>query len=304
MVGVLGGALAVAASASFDMALVTDAGTNSVHRIDPINNVYLGAFGGGILSNPRGVVVNQLLNRAYVLDSASRISVWNYNTGAFLTSFSVNIIGAKLLTGNSDGTLNVTGTAVVSRLSATGTPLTTYVRSGTLDTQQAILMNDGFFYLSTRNTTNQSLERFNYATGAFLGASNWLADRIAPIPAVGGANAFNAYAIGSDVLLELNFMNGGPTFVDSDFTPLIDRVAGIASGHGGMTFVVGRDRTTPTRGGILRVDANSLTAGPTLAGTAQIVNPTGIATVVAPEPATMLALGGGFALLLRRRRRQ
>lgn len=303
--GIACGALAVAASASYDLALVTDSGTDTVHRLDPVTGAYFGSFGGGILSDPRGVVVNQSLGVAYVLDATSRISAWNYSTGAFVTSFNSDVIGAKFLTGNADGTLNVTGTTLARRFSTSGATLATYTRNGTLDTQLGILLRDGLFYLSTRTGVSRSLERFNYATGAFVGANGWLADRLTPIQSIGAANTFNAYVsgTGTSVALELDAMNNGPTLSGLVTTALIDTVAGVAPGHGGMMFVLGRDSTTPTRGGIVRFDMNTLTAATVLVGTGQIVTPTGIANVVAPEPGTIAALGLGALVLLRRRRR-
>jgi len=294
------------AHASFDLSLVTDAGTNSVHRIDPITNAYLGSFGGGILSNPRGIAINQSLQRAYILDATSRVSVWNYNTGEFVSSFNANLSGASFLTANSDGTLNVAGSSTVRRYSVTGSTLATYTRSGTLNVQQGILLQDGQFYMSTRTGDSRALERFNYTTGAFIGSSSWLADRMIPMSgsfdASPSANALNAFAFLGSAVVELDVINNGPSSTVATSTQLIDTVVGVAEGHGSMSFVLGRDKTTPTRGGIARFDRNTFTYGLTLAGTANIVNPTGLANVVAPEPGTMIAVGVGLAALARRRR--
>lgn len=296
--------LFASASASFDLSLVTDSGTNSVHRIDPISNVYLGSFGGGILSNPRGVVVNQTTQRAYVLDGGSRISTWNYNTGAFISSFSSGVMGASFLSMNSDGTMNIAGAGTVRRVSQAGVTLANYVRNGTLDVQSGILLRDGFFYMSTRMGSTPVLERFNYASGAYLGASNWLADRMTPIADIPGsiANTFNAYVVTTTVFAELDLFNAGPNLIGGVTTTLIDTSAGVAAGHGNMMFVLGRDKAVPTRGGIGRFDMNTFTWGSTLAGTGQIVTPTGLANIVAPEPSSLLALAAG-AWLLRRSRK-
>lgn len=294
------------AHASFDLSLVTDAGTNSVHRIDPITNAYLGSFGGGFLSSPRGIAINQSLQRAYVLDATSRVSVWNYNTGEFVSSFNANVPGASFLNANSDGSLNIAGSTFVRRFSVSGSTLATYTRSGAFNIQQGIRLQDGQFYLSTRTGDSRAFERFNYTTGAFIGSSSWLADRVIPMSgsfdASPTANALTAYAFGGTVFAELDSINNGP--IGGVFTSitLLDTVVGLAEGHGGMSFVLGRDKNTPTRGGILRFDRNTLTVGPTLAGTANIVNPTGLANVVAPEPGTMIAVGVGLAALARRRR--
>ncbi|MCE9557430.1 MAG: PEP-CTERM sorting domain-containing protein [Armatimonadetes bacterium] len=295
--------LAGFASASFDLSLVTDSGTNSVHRIDPISNVYLGSFGSGLLSNPRGIAIDQGLNRAYILDAGSRVSTWDYNTGAFISSFNSNVGGASFLTRNSDGTLNVAGSDRVVRMNVNGAVAATYVRTGTFGVQQGILLRDGQFYMSTRTVDSRLLERFNYTTGVLIGASTWLADRLLPMPDTGAAlaNTFNAYVSTSTVALEIDRMSNGTIYVTDTPTTLIDTVAGVAAGHGGMMFVLGRDKLTPTRGGIVRFDKDTFVVGTTLAGTSNIVTPTGIANVVAPEPGSLAALGLGLVVLLRRK---
>lgn len=294
------------AFASFDLALVSDAGTNTIHRFDPISNVYLGSFGGGILVNPRGVVVDQATNSAYVLDATSRVTRWNYNTGAFVSSFNTGVPGASFLTRNSDGTLNVAGTSSVVRFGAAGNPLVTYNRSGTLGIQQGILLSDGQFYMSTRTGSSRSLERFNYATGAFQGFNVWFADRLTPTSALPGVNALNVYdgATGASIWGEPSTFSSGPqsTFSSTDNTLLLS-VRGTALGHGTMSFILGSVRATPTQFAIQRFDYGTATFGATLLGQGIIQNGTGLATVVAPEPATMAALGLGLAALLKRRRR-
>lgn len=297
------------AQASFEMCLVTDSGTDSVHRIDPISNAYLGSFGGGFLNDPRGVAVDQTLGRAYILDSSSRVSVWNYSTGQFVSSFNATVSGATFLNANSDGTINVAGSTFVRRFSKSGSLLATYNRAGSSAIQQGILLNDGAFYMSTRVVGGSgTLERFNYATGALLGTSVWISERMLPLPYASPvspiATALNAYVFGSaSVNIELNLISGGTNVATAVAnSTLVDTVVGMTHGHGGLTYILGRDRVTPTRGGILRFDRDTLIAGTSLAGTTAIVTPTGMATVVAPEPGTMIVIGAGIATLIRRRR--
>ncbi|MBL8049160.1 MAG: PEP-CTERM sorting domain-containing protein [Chthonomonas sp.] len=285
--------------ASFDMCLVSDSGTNSVHRIDPITNTYLGSFGGGILSNPRAVAIDQALNRAYVMDLTSRVSVWDYNTGEFINSWSTGFGGSNL-TRNSDGTLNIVGASSIRRFTASGVIQREYVRSGTLGIQQGLLGPDGQFYMSTRTGNNFRLERFSYGTGTFLGDEFWATDRAILSP--GPGNVLVSFEYSGTVYAELDVWNSGPSSIAAVGTTVINTVAGIANGHGSMSFILGRDAAVPSRGGIMRYDRVNNAFSPFLAGTSFIQTPTGLANVVAPEPGSMLALGLGLLAMARRKR--
>lgn len=191
--------LPVLSAASFDLALVSDSGTDSIQRFDPISGTYLGSFGGGILVDPKGVVVNQAQNRAFVLDAAARVSIWDYNTGEFVSSFNLSGI-ATYMNANSDGTLNIALGDRVRRITQGGALLTEYVRNGTFNVQQGMMGGDGFFYMSTRSGDSVRLERFA-SSGTFVGFQSWAADRVLSVPLAGAPNsgnynAINAYEFG------------------------------------------------------------------------------------------------------------
>lgn len=296
--------LPVLSSASFDLALISDSGTDSIQRYDPISGTYLGSFGGGILVDPKGVVVNQAQNRAFVLDATARISTWDYNTGEFISSF--NLVGiATYMNANSDGTLNIALADRVRRITQGGAFLTEYVRNGTFGVQQGIVGGDGFFYMSTRTGDSPRLERFT-ASGTFLAGVTWVADRVLSVPTSGTPsgsvyNAINAFEYGGSMSIEYDHLDFGPSGVMFTNTTVLSNPSGIAPGHAGMTYIAGKIRATPTQGGVLRFDRTTGVIG-TAFGQATLQNPTGIATVVAPEPGTMIALGIGIGALLRKRK--
>lgn len=297
--------LPVLSAASFDLALVSDSGTDSIQRFDPISGTYLGSFGGGILVDPKGVVVNQAQNRAFVLDAAARISVWDYNTGEFISSFNLSGI-ATYMNANSDGTLNIALADRVRRITQGGAFLAEYIRNGTYGVQQGIMGGDGFFYMSTRSGDSVRLERFA-SSGTFVGFQSWAADRVLSVPLAGAPNsgnynAINAYEFSGASTIEYDLHNSGATVTTFVNNTVFANPSGIALGHGGMTFIIGKIRATPTIGGILRFDRTTGVTG-SIIGQSTLQIPTGIATVIAPEPGTMIALGVGIGALLRQRKK-
>jgi len=276
------------AHASFDLCLVSDSGTDSVHRIDPITGAYLGSFGGGFLVDPKGVAIDQSINTAYVIDG-SRLSLWNYNTGEFKTSFNIGEVGTSL-TRASDGTLLVASAFGLHRYSTTGVLSLTY-GSGVVDA--GILGPDGQIYVASGTNT---LNRYKLTTGALIGTQSWQADRFAYL---NGDQVLNAYGA---TFLEVDTLNNGATASTSPGTSLLTSATGVAAGHGGMAFMVGTTATANV-GGLVREDMNTGTFG-TLIGTAYLQNPTGLANVVAPEPGTLAGIATALGMLTLRRRRK
>jgi hypothetical protein len=93
----------VPAFASFELALITESGSNSIRRIDPLNRVVLGSFGEANLINPSALALDQANNTVYVLNDSfggtnKRITALNYNTGAFVNEW--GFFGRKSYYGN------------------------------------------------------------------------------------------------------------------------------------------------------------------------------------------------------------
>ncbi len=286
---------------SFEVLMVSDSGTDSIHRFDPITGSYFGSFGGGFLRDPVGVVADGSGN-AYIYDANRRLSVWNSSTGEYITSFDL-VSGGTSLTRNGDGTLNVALSDRVIRYSTTGTTLATYVRQGTNKLYQGIQLADGLFYTSSYDGPGQdSYEWFNYATGASVGRlTSWAQQRVANLSS-GIYNTVNVFESTTSLIYEKHRVQGaGPNSFANFSDNTLTNPAGVAGGHGGLTYVVGQVRAAPTTGGIMRWDRNSMVLG-TMFGNNIIKTPTGMASIIAPEPASLLALGLGALAVMRRRK--
>lgn len=296
-------ALAVAAplSASFELLLVSDNTDKVIHRFDSVTGTWLGSFGAGILNNPLGVTLNQSTRTAYVLEGGSSVVAFNYNSGDFVGSFGITP-GATYMSANSDGTLNLVypATTRVQRRSVSGALIQQYVSASGFNVQHGIHLNDGFFYVSTRTGDNRRLDQFNSATGAFVASFAWFADRMARVT---GDLVFNCYTLGAAAAFEGNVFNGSPVSLGASFSTNLTSPAGVAVGHDGICYATGTVIGAPGSGLIERYDLNTSTFRGTF-GTGILNTPTGMAIVVAPEPASLAALAMGLLLVGARRIRR
>lgn len=293
---------AVNASASFELALISDRTANVVHRMDPVTGAYLGSFGQNFLNNPGGVVLDQANNTVYVADT-NRVTRWNYNTGDYLGTFATASGTVTSFSQNqSDGSLNVTSGGGIKRYNTAGTLIRTYTSTSGFAYQSGILANDGFYYVSTRTGSNRRLDRFNASTGVFISSQQWFADRYVPRTGNTYVNLFSNAAAPSPSYVEVDTLNSGAALSAFDTTIALREVSGGAFGHNGLLYVVGLDAAAPTRGGIIKFDLVSSTSG-SVYGTSFLQNPSGIAVVVAPEPGGVFALALGATLILRTRRK-
>lgn len=284
--------------ASFELGLISDRAANVVHRMDTVTGAYLGSFGQNFLNAPGGVVLDQANNTAYVADT-NRVTLWNYNTGDYLGTFAT---GGGVVTSFSrnpqDGSFNITTFNGVRRFSSAGVLIRTYTATGGLPYQCGLLANDGNYYVSANGGGAFRLEWQNPATGALVGGTNWAADRY--IPTVGNTY-INLFTVGSANVVERDTLNnavGGVTVANSSGQVSL---TGGAFGHNGLLYVVGKSSANPAVGAIRKVDMTAGTFG-NLYGQGFLVDPSGIAIVVAPEPGSLGVLALGAAWMLRRRR--
>lgn len=284
------------ATASFELLLVSDSGSDTIRRFDPVSGASFGSFGGGFLVDPVGVAVNTALGEAVVADAGGRrITHWNYNTGEYLRT-SVVTSGATYLNQNPDGTVNLAYADRVVRYGwGFGSPIATYMGDPSFPVQQGMLQADGLFYVSSRSASSVRYRWHNATSGAFIGNAGWLADRTVAF----GARSFNAYTSGGFTWFEVDTHNVGPASVNATPFSGYDAVAGVATGHGSAAYAAIR-----STGGTWEIRRYDTVANVVMPGFAvgQLTTPTGMAIVVAPEPASLVALGVGALALMRRRR--
>ena len=305
----------IAAHASFELVMVADKGTKSIHRFDGSSGVYLGSFGGGFLSNVESFVINQEEGLAYVGDeNLGRIRVFNYNTGVLVRDLTLNVNGflqslgiaanGNLYNGYSSPSqifsptgaalggsflFNVAGNTGVAMASASHRSGRQFVASydANLGPNSALQISPGPSPMVVKSAEVSNMG--NYVVPTQLAIQN---DRGIWLSSNGTARTFSTNAAGSTVTFNsfstMNSLLAGSTF-------------GVGFGHGDALYVSGRNSGN-TSGVIMRTiygsNANLSTFG---AGILQ--NPGMVQVVVAPEPGTMLAIGAGLAFLSRRRKK-
>ena len=293
---------AVCAQASFEMTLIVNSGSNSILRVDPENRMLLGSFGGNRLFNPSAITIDQANNEAYVLNAyasattTSRISVFNYNTGEFKREWN---LGTNLtLVGDIDyvagrGLYIPVGNGV--RLVSESGGLLQSFTSASLTNIYSVEMSADFNELYGYALSGQ-YARWTDSTGAFvqnhLGITNHrsMESRPGQMFAVGGALqnlVFHSY-------ISLSYSS---TSVGS----LVNNVTATSYGHDNTVYA--GCFGTAGQSVILTYD----TSGNRLVD--PWVLPTGngilsMATVVAPEPGTLIASAVGIGALIRKRRRK
>lgn len=300
---ILCGAIAVSAlsHASYELMLVCDNADRVIHRVDPVSGAYLGSFGKGFLSFATHVAVNPANGLAYVYDSGNnKVLTFDYSTGLYRSSFST----AGLVTLNgSFGYLSVASNGDVLlgvsygggfRLNASGAVIAQYgVPAGGTGLTKVIQGADGAIY--GVDWIGKRVARYNFAGGAPTSYSS-------ANQAYWDLAAFGSLGLGlsETAVTKLN-MNAGMASISSQ--PLtqfgLNAAQALARGHGNMSFVGG---WTGSGYRIVKFDGTDYQNWGYIEHSA-IKNITGIATVVAPEPGTMIALSLGVAVLARRRRR-
>lgn len=225
----------VPALASYDLLLVPDEGTNSVHRFDGTSGAYLGEFGKGRLSFPQSVAVDPSTGRAYVTSFfTNSIQVYNYSTGLFLNEFTVP--GNPRSIAFSGGNLLISGDGFARRYTTSGSSLTTFATSGVHS--GLAVGSDGNVYIY--NLDSIALRRYTPA-GILLNT--------AAIPANGGWARYQAMTYG-DSLVFVDGTSNDIDFITANASMPITRsinvgsaifdVTGITAGHGPSAYVCGR----------------------------------------------------------------
>lgn len=281
------------AHASFELALLTTVGSNAITRVDPENRVVLGSFGANRLLNPRGIAARTTGSEAYILNSydngSSRVTVMNYFTGATIREFGVTAgisFGDIELLPNGD--ILVINNTSINRYTSTGGFVQTYIGPESI---LSVSYSENFNEVYAHTTG--FLRYFNADTGLISGTLSR--------PAFRGANANQAFgvSIGGDGqnLRRLDHFTLNTTSVN--FIGM-NSINSIGYGHGNTVYAAGFGTAGQSTITTFDTNLNRLSDAWNIAGGGNGI--TGIAVVTAPEPGTMIALGAGLAVILRRKR--
>ena len=299
-------AIASVSNASFELGLVLDAGTRSVHRFDMESGAYFGSFGAGWLNDPQAIMLDQANNRVWVVDNdalSSRVKIlgFNYNSGGRDGSVPISLGYSEPIQAvrRANGEFILSGSGLSERFSSTGTILSSMYSGG--GNQGGIAIGaDGFLYTVVHAT--QTVVRTSQTSGTVLATS---AASVFGTTGEGQMVANNgrmyfATGLGTVFSIQEGFANGGTGFLQLNATNFSATKA-LGVGHNKIMYIAGRNAAN-TGGLIERWDPVISSFGGTFGGSV-LQNPVSMAVVVAPEPGTLLALGGLTLAVVRRRRK-
>jgi hypothetical protein len=232
----------------------------------------------------------------YVADqNRQTISTFKYSTGEFVNEFNLNSTPTSVVI-NSQGNL-VVGLLTVARIYSPSGTFLSQVITGTSDT--FVLAMDSVGQLHSINATGE-YRRYNSSlglvtTGSVGGTSNYFGNGYVKDGLLHASN----YVF--DRMDRFNVSGAGVSLNTSFATGQTNFPFGLAQGHGNRYFQMGSDPSNVANAVIVRGTTNFASVSKLV--TINGFSPRGLATVVAPEPGTMLAVGAGLALLARRRRK-
>lgn len=298
-------ALAAISQASFELALVLDRGTtgfrpSTVKRYDADTGTFLGSF-GSFSNTVDSIAIQPGTNIAFVRDN-TEVHRYNFNTGEFLGSFqSFGLVGQMAF--GPDGRLYIPdGLSDIPAFNpATGIAVGAFFNSTYGSTQARSI---GFDSVDQKMYGISSSFNFGYRFsigGVFEGATGDGAipgphtDVAGQITRAGGGNVI-VFGTGTGQARVLT--SGSFTTGPLDAGLILTTSYAVAPAHQGF-FVGG----SAVGGGGRVLRYNNFGTPIAQFGQGTLNNPVSMATVLAPEPGTMAALGLGLAVLLRRRRR-
>lgn len=288
-------ACAITATAdSYELLMVADQGTKSVHRFDPVSGAYFGAFGAGRLTGALDVAANKSLGQALVHEGNGRIIRFNYSTGLYLGQWQAPTDTVAFV-GTQSGEFLAVRPNGITRYTAFGNVLQQFTMPAGVSARGADVAANGGAGTLVVGATDGTTRFFDNGTGAILSSQYWQLERVA----FSGNRGLNVW--GSFLESDVNY---GTSITYSTYaarTSVTPDINQPSWGHGSWTYFAGRDANNLARGvvGIYDWDTGIIRGS---FGQNVLVQPRGTSTVIAPEPASLLALAGGLMLLVRRRR--
>lgn len=293
------------ASASFELLLVADRGTNTVHRFDSVTGAYFGSFGQGYLTDVNDMAVNTATGEAWVLEAANRIYKFDYNTGAYLGTVNLNIGSILDLQSSQAGGFLARSSSTQWRAFSNAGTLTNILSAPTGATfGSATRAANGFFYAVETVGTTITIGHYNALSSRVTG-TNFSGTSLDYVQATGNLVA-DLYTSGGARFSEILNFNpdgsfAGATTSDANLSGIVNLPKASVLGHGSITMVCGINPANAAQGIIARCDPVFATTKGTFGNTI-LQDPVEMAIVVAPEPGTIAAMGLGAAMLLRKRR--
>lgn len=288
-----------AAQATFELVLAADETNGIVRRYDGDTGAFLGSFGKGHFISPEHIALDPATSIAYVTDKARRsVSKFNYSTGAFLDEFFIATSG---LTTTSmpirlmnDGNVLVGRDTLLYKLNKdtwATTGFTSFPNSvlglavDATNTSYVFLSGGGYRKLNSAFGVLVSASGTDTATGVGTFVGNELVMPMGPINSIRRMNANTSVY---------------PTTLSTMFAGSVISPEAVANGHGKRIYFTSLD--APNNQTILRRSTSPIEIASQVL-TIPSVGINGIATVVAPEPGTLLALGAGIGIFVKRKRR-
>ncbi len=296
-----------AAQASFDLVFVMDLTARKIHRLDGGTGVYLGSI-DGISTQSISMSVDSATGRVYVAEGLLGFSVYNGYTGTLVGS-NMGPYALNASYGLSNDFVYGTAGSIYSYADPSQNPfasadLITTVPNGSIGTSNIEAVARVGQTLHALDDTNKRLVTFDlsdpssqtYLPLANVGHGNRLAidgDLVYSIRPSGGILTQASFSgLAPTGTTAINLSGGGLPFL---------QVNSIAAGHLGTQYLVG---STTSGGQVMRTNRNAAGAlySRRTYNVPGLQTASDVAVLIAPEPGSMIALAGGMAVLLRRRR--
>lgn len=295
--------------ASYDLLLVADQGgigqSARIHRYDATSGRFMGSFAERIAGITALAAIRDT-GRAYAINAQGLLLSYDYSTGISHGVLRTSMEDHQLFTvGNRLYAYSATRLIEIS--TTTGATLgVANPPSG--ESYVFITRSSQFFHAGTRSGTNTRI----FQTSLFGGT--WTQTHGFTDPNRFGTNVVQGAFLPN---LDFSFFVGPTQVAGADLsyysTSSLSGTTGIANLNGNRRgFSVGHDylyvtgslASDATQGRIGYIDFRLNPNSSGVFGGTELRNPIALASVVAPEPGTLLALGAGLALLARRRRQR
>jgi hypothetical protein len=312
----LSGVLALLSQAhgSFELILAANISDNKIDRYDGDTGAYLGSFGSSSSTN-WAVVADQPRNLVYMtVNNGSRVNKYNYNTGELVGTFTGTFAIDSWQAINSAGTefYNPRGTNIEVINPNTGAVIRTITRAGMAFRSVVSIANQTIVAMGIESGSLVA-RSYNTATGATIDSEIITPATFATQSSmIGGQSAIatHYYEGNADTNIARIGYNASGVFTGFS-TQTVQTLGnnlgafgeGMAKSHVGV-WMVGGSAAGSLANPVLRRYIGATTLDFEREYTLRTKSYTSITTVLAPEPGTMLALGGGLALILRRRRQK